>query len=165
MTATADATIAETRADHPPAAVRRGTAATRIRRPAGRRLWPGLLHGEECARGSLCTSCGTKLGEHGYLGAFLPEEYGGGGQGVWALAIVSEELAAAGCPMFPLVYSAAIVSNVLARHGTPEQKAEWLPRLVKRRRQDLVRHHRTRRGLQLPQNLHHRTAGRRPLGA
>jgi alkylation response protein AidB-like acyl-CoA dehydrogenase len=71
-----------------------------------------------------------QLGEHGYLGAFLPEEYGGGGQGVWTLAIVSEELAAAGCPMFPLVYSAAIVSNVLARHGTPEQKAEWLPRLV-----------------------------------
>lgn len=72
-----------------------------------------------------------ELGEHGYLGAFLPEEYGGGGQGVWTLAIVSEELAAAGCPMFPLVYSAAIVSNVLARHGTPGQKAEWLPRLVK----------------------------------
>src|SRR5206468_4021531 len=71
-----------------------------------------------------------QLGEHGYLGAFLPEEYGGGGQGVWALAIVSEELAAAGCPMFPLIYSAAIVSNVLARHGSQEQKDTWLPKLA-----------------------------------
>jgi alkylation response protein AidB-like acyl-CoA dehydrogenase len=71
-----------------------------------------------------------RLGDLGYLGAFLPEEYGGGGQGLWSLAIVSEELAAAGCPMFPLVYSAAIVSNVLARHGTTEQKNTWLPRLA-----------------------------------
>lgn len=76
------------------------------------------------------TELWKRLGEQGYLGAFLPEEYGGGGQGVWSLAIVSEELAAAGCPMFPLVYSAAIVSNVLARHGTTEQKAAWLPRLA-----------------------------------
>jgi alkylation response protein AidB-like acyl-CoA dehydrogenase len=74
------------------------------------------------------TELWNKLGDQGYLGAFLPEEYGGGGQGIWALAIVSEELAAAGCPMFPLVYSAAIVSNIFARHGSEEQKSEWLPR-------------------------------------
>src|SRR5437899_11163543 len=45
------------------------------------------------------TELWKRLGDQGYLGAFLPEDYGGGGQGVWALAIVSEELAAAGCPM------------------------------------------------------------------
>jgi alkylation response protein AidB-like acyl-CoA dehydrogenase len=76
------------------------------------------------------TELWKKLGDNGYLGAFLPTEYGGGGQGIWSLAIVSEELAAAGCPMFPLIYSAAIVSNVLARHGSQEQKDTWLPKLA-----------------------------------
>ena len=76
------------------------------------------------------TELWKKLGDNGYLGAFLPTEYGGGGQEIWSLAIVSEELAAAGCPMFPLVYSAAIVSNVLARHGSQEQKDTWLPKLA-----------------------------------
>jgi len=71
-----------------------------------------------------------RLGDLGYLGISLPEEFGGSGEGLWPLACVSEELAAAGMPMMPLVFSAAIVSNILARHGTPEQQQEWLPRLV-----------------------------------
>jgi alkylation response protein AidB-like acyl-CoA dehydrogenase len=71
-----------------------------------------------------------KLGDLGYLGISLPEEFGGSGEGLWPLACVSEELAAAGMPMMPLVFSAAIVSNVLARHGTPEQKERWLPGLI-----------------------------------
>jgi alkylation response protein AidB-like acyl-CoA dehydrogenase len=83
------------------------------------------VHAQEPA-----TELYKKLGDNGYLGVFLPTEYGGGGQGVWSLAIVSEELAAAGCPMQPLIYSAAIVANILARHGTQEQKDTWLPRLV-----------------------------------
>jgi alkylation response protein AidB-like acyl-CoA dehydrogenase len=71
-----------------------------------------------------------RLGDLGYLGISLPEEFGGSGEGLWPLACVSEELAAAGMPMMPLVFSAAIVSNILARHGRPEQQQEWLPRLV-----------------------------------
>lgn len=71
-----------------------------------------------------------RLGDLGFLGISLPEEFGGSGQGLWPLACVSEELAAAGMPMMPLVFSSAIVSNVLARHGTAEQRLEWLPRLI-----------------------------------
>ena len=76
------------------------------------------------------TELWKRLGGLGFLGVSVPEEFGGGGQGLWPLAIVSEELAAAGMPLMPLVFSAAIVSNILVRHGTAEQQKSWLPRLV-----------------------------------
>lgn len=62
----------------------------------------------------------------GYLGINLPEEYGGGGLGLSSLAMVAEELAAAGCPLLLLVVSPAIVGNVLAKFGSSEQKDRWL---------------------------------------
>ncbi|QPP08227.1 acyl-CoA/acyl-ACP dehydrogenase [Streptomyces bathyalis] len=66
----------------------------------------------------------------GYLGVNLPEEYGGGGCGITELAIVLEELGAAGCPLLMLVVSPAICGTVIARFGTEEQKREWLPGLA-----------------------------------
>jgi alkylation response protein AidB-like acyl-CoA dehydrogenase len=46
--------------------------------------------------------------------------------GLQALAAVTEEVAAAGCPLIMLIISPAIVGSVLARHATPEQKERWL---------------------------------------
>lgn len=80
----------------------------------------------------------AKAGEHtdelwaeaaklGYLGASVPVEYGGGGGGITELAIVCEELAAAGCPLLLLVVSPAIVATIVARHGTPAQRSSYLP--------------------------------------
>ncbi|WP_052863675.1 acyl-CoA dehydrogenase family protein [Streptomyces niger] len=66
----------------------------------------------------------------GYLGVNLPEEYGGGGGGITELAIVLEELGAAGCPLLMLVVSPAICGTVIARFGTEEQKRQWLPGLA-----------------------------------
>jgi alkylation response protein AidB-like acyl-CoA dehydrogenase len=66
----------------------------------------------------------------GYLGVNLPEEYGGGGSGMAELAIVLEELGAAGCPLLMLVVSPAICGTVIARFGTEEQKRQWLPGLA-----------------------------------
>jgi alkylation response protein AidB-like acyl-CoA dehydrogenase len=63
----------------------------------------------------------------GYLGVSVPEEYGGGGGGITELAIVCEELAAAGCPLLLLVVSPAIAATVIARHGTGVQRARYLP--------------------------------------
>jgi alkylation response protein AidB-like acyl-CoA dehydrogenase len=63
----------------------------------------------------------------GYLGVSVPAEYGGGGGGITELAIVTEELAAAGCPLLLLVVSPAIVATIVARHGTDAQRAEYLP--------------------------------------
>ncbi|MBW8702666.1 Acyl-CoA dehydrogenase fadE12 [Streptomyces sp. MBT84] len=68
--------------------------------------------------------------ELGYLGVNLPEAYGGGGEGIAELAIVLEELGAAGCPLLMLVVSPAICGTVISRFGTEAQKRRWLPGLA-----------------------------------
>src|SRR2546423_9283545 len=67
------------------------------------------------------------LAEKGYLGANLPEEYGGGALGMTGLSAVGEEISAAGCSLLLIVVSPAIAGSILVRHGTPEQKEDWLP--------------------------------------
>jgi alkylation response protein AidB-like acyl-CoA dehydrogenase len=69
----------------------------------------------------------AEAGKLGFLGVNLPAEYGGGGAGITELAIVCEELAAAGCPLLLLVVTPAIAGTVLARHGTEEQRRQYLP--------------------------------------
>jgi alkylation response protein AidB-like acyl-CoA dehydrogenase len=67
------------------------------------------------------------LASRGYLGVNLPEEYGGGGLGMSALAAVGEEISAAGCSLLLIVVSPAIVGSILVRHGTEAQREHWLP--------------------------------------
>ena len=105
------------------------------------------------------------VAEAGFLGVNVPEEYGGGGGGITELAIVHEELAAAGCPLLVIVVSPAICATIIAKFGTEAQKQRWLPRLRHRRAQDGLRHHRARRRVQLPQPVAHRHQGRRHLPA
>ena len=71
-----------------------------------------------------------EAGKLGYLGVNLPEEYGGGGQGLYELAVVEEELSAAGCGLLMMVVSPAICGTVITRFGTDEQKQRWLPGLA-----------------------------------
>src|SRR5438132_6313939 len=66
------------------------------------------------------------LASRGYLGVNIPEEYDGGGLGMSALAIVGEEIAASGCSLLLIVVSPAIVGSILAKHGTADQKEQWL---------------------------------------
>src|SRR5437667_3687811 len=51
------------------------------------------------------------LADGGFVGANIPEEYGGGGLGLTALAAIAEEVAAAGCPLIMLIISPAIVGS------------------------------------------------------
>ena len=67
------------------------------------------------------------VGEAGFLGVNVPEEYGGGGMGISELAAVAEELAAAGCPLLIMVVSPAICATIIAKFGTEAQKQRWLP--------------------------------------
>ncbi len=69
----------------------------------------------------------SAVAQGGYLGVNVPEEYGGGGMGIFELAIVGEELAAAGCPLLMIVVSAAIGATIITKFGTDEQKQRWLP--------------------------------------
>jgi alkylation response protein AidB-like acyl-CoA dehydrogenase len=72
----------------------------------------------------------AELGANGYLGVGVPEAYGGGGMGIAELAIVCEELAAAGCPLLLLAVSPAICATIVARFGTDAQREQWLPRFA-----------------------------------
>jgi alkylation response protein AidB-like acyl-CoA dehydrogenase len=76
------------------------------------------------------TELWEELGRYGFLGANIPTEYGGEGGGITELAIVCEELAAAGTPSFLLIVSSAICGEFLVLHGSEEQKREWLPRMA-----------------------------------
>ena len=69
------------------------------------------------------------LTDTGYLAALIPEEYGGAGLPVRAAGVILEECHAAGC------YAAACHAQMytmgtLLRHGSPEQKASFLPRIA-----------------------------------
>ena len=74
-----------------------------------------------------CTELWRALGETGFIGVNLPEEYGGGGGGLTELAIVCEETAAQGCPLTLLLVSSGVSAEVIARYGRAEQKQRWLP--------------------------------------
>ena len=68
-----------------------------------------------------------EAGGLGFIGVNLPEKFGGGGAGMYELAMVMEELSAAGCPLLMLVVSPAINGTIIAKFGTEEQKQRWVP--------------------------------------
>ena len=72
----------------------------------------------------------SALGQQGYLGVNIAEEYGGGGAGLTELALVCEETAAQGCPLLLLLVSSAISAEVIGTYGTLYQRERWLPRLA-----------------------------------
>jgi alkylation response protein AidB-like acyl-CoA dehydrogenase len=80
--------------------------------------------------GGRLTQLWLEAGQLGFLGVNLPEEHGGGGAGLYELAIVQEELAAAGCGLLLMVVSPAICGTIIARFGTPAQRERWLPGLA-----------------------------------
>ena len=82
---------------------------------------------ERARRGEPLTELWQAMGAAGFLGVNLPEEYGGGGAGIYELALVLEEISAEGLPLIMMVVSPAIVGTVLARYGTPDQRRQWLP--------------------------------------
>ncbi|MGC4852719.1 acyl-CoA dehydrogenase family protein [Micromonospora sp. DT4] len=98
-------------------------------RALGRRYGHGYFV-EKAKAGEHTIELWTEAGRLGYLGVNIPTEYGGGGGGITELAIVCEELAAAGCPLLLLVVSPAIAATVIARHGTEEQRKRHLPGLA-----------------------------------
>lgn len=81
------------------------------------------------AEGGSPTELWRELGEAGFLGVHISEEWGGSGGGLSELYIVIEECAAQGCPMLALVI-ASICAPIIAAHGSDELKAKWLPGLA-----------------------------------
>jgi alkylation response protein AidB-like acyl-CoA dehydrogenase len=81
-------------------------------------------------RGEPLTELWNEAGKLGFLGVNLPEEFGGGGAGIYELALVQEELAAHGAGLLLVVVSPAICGTIIGKYGTEEQKQTWLPGLA-----------------------------------
>lgn len=77
-------------------------------------------------RGEFTEELWRDLGDAGFLGVHLPEEYGGGGGGLADLSIVIEECAAQGCPVQMIVISPTIAGFILMHHGSKVLKERWL---------------------------------------
>lgn len=69
----------------------------------------------------------SEAGKLGFIGVNLPEQYGGGGAGMYELSLVMEEMAANGCGLLMMVVSPAINGTIIAKFGTDEQKQRWIP--------------------------------------
>jgi acyl-CoA dehydrogenase len=69
------------------------------------------------------------LSDNGWMGVAIPEEYGGQGMGMKELAVVIEEVGAAGgWPLtLKFVLSPLFGGETLVAHGSEEQKERWLP--------------------------------------
>jgi acyl-CoA dehydrogenase len=66
------------------------------------------------------------LTEGGWLGALIPEEYGGAGLSLTAASVILEEINAMGCNSGACHAQMYIMGTIL-RHGSEEQKRRYLP--------------------------------------
>lgn len=68
----------------------------------------------------------------GWLGIAIPEEYGGGGQGITEASIVLEEVAASGAAMngASALHLSIFGMNPIVMYGSDEMKAKYLPRVA-----------------------------------
>ena len=67
--------------------------------------------------------------EKGYLGAFIPEEYGGMGLTLTETTIILEEINRSGGNAQP-AHAQVYVMGTLLRHGSEGQKQEYLPKIA-----------------------------------
>jgi len=72
----------------------------------------------------------AKLASGRLVGVAWPEEYGGRGGGPVEHYLVTEELARARAPELVGRIGVNLVGPTLLAHGTAEQKARWLPRIL-----------------------------------
>jgi alkylation response protein AidB-like acyl-CoA dehydrogenase len=71
-----------------------------------------------------------KLAEVGFLGAPIPEEYGGGGLDNLSYCLIIEEVGKADSSVRGVIsVNVGLVGKTILKWGTEVQKREWLPRL------------------------------------
>lgn len=84
---------------------------------------------KQSVEGSYPTAFVQALTEAGYLGALIPEEYGGAGLPIRAGAVILETIHASGCNAAACHAQMYTMGTVL-RHGSPEQKQKYLPKIA-----------------------------------
>src|SRR5947209_16766626 len=71
-----------------------------------------------------------KIADMGYLGAIVPEEYGGRGLDYQTYGLIVEEIGRADSAMRTVVsVQTSLVCSAILKYGTEEQKKHYLPRL------------------------------------
>ena len=72
------------------------------------------------------------LAAGGWIGIAIPEEYGGGGQGITEASIVLEEVAASGAAMngCSAIHLSIFGMNPVVKHGSEAMRNQYLPRVV-----------------------------------
>ena len=70
-----------------------------------------------------------ELTEAGFLGALIPEEYGGSGLSLRAAAVILEEINASGCNASQ-GHAQMYIMGTLLRHGSEAQKRKYLPAIA-----------------------------------
>jgi butyryl-CoA dehydrogenase len=95
---------------------------------ADREITPRVRDNDRAAR--FDRELASKLGEVGYLGAPVAEEYGGRGLDYIGYALIVEQVGRADSSARTVVsVQTSLVCGSLEQWGTEEQKREWLPRL------------------------------------
>src|SRR5215216_1771856 len=92
-----------------------------------------FFQAEDGIRDDLVTgvqTCALPISEGRWVGVAWPEAFGGRGAGPVEHYIVTEELARARAPELVGRIGVNLVGPTLLAHGTPEQKARWLPSIL-----------------------------------
>lgn len=72
----------------------------------------------------------SKLAHHGYLGATLPSNYGGGGMDLITYGLLNEAIGQGCSSLRSLLTVHIMAAQALLKWGNAAQKAQWLPRLA-----------------------------------
>jgi acyl-CoA dehydrogenase len=72
------------------------------------------------------------MAEGGWVGIAIPEQYGGGGQGIAEASIVLEEVAASGAAMngASAIHLSIFGMNPVVKHGSEDMRTKYLPRVA-----------------------------------
>jgi alkylation response protein AidB-like acyl-CoA dehydrogenase len=70
-----------------------------------------------------------EIAEMGWIGAAIPEQYGGAGLGYEGLCVLAEEIGRAVAPV-PFASSAYLAAEAILLAGTEAQKRQYLPRIA-----------------------------------
>ena len=83
----------------------------------------------EVSEGREPTAFWNDCADAGFLGAAIPQEYGGEGMGFWELSAIVEELCANGCLGAEMLFVVNVCFGgiTLTENGSEAQKEEWLP--------------------------------------
>src|SRR5687768_2858928 len=71
-----------------------------------------------------------ELGKRGYLGCTLPADYGGQGWDTVTFGLLNEALGRGSSALTDVLTCQTMVSMVLLKWGTTEQRRKWLPSLA-----------------------------------